>query len=272
MPARPDPGAARALAWVYSPAAQRPPLAALCAIEREIGASLRPGLDHQVAHARLDWWREECARAARGTPTHPLTRELAAHLPPAAIADLAGLVDAAVWDLAAATFATRRELAAYCERWSVAMAAPLARCAAPEPPAQAVRELGCKLREMELLLHLAGDARAGRIRLPLDELARAQAVPAELARPPWRESLAELVRARHRELRAALAQAVHALTPAGQAGLRGLVIWAAVTSGHSARAERRLPRAGRTREPHLLLDGWRAWRAARRVAAGRAVL
>src|SRR2546430_4115889 len=36
-------------------------------------------------------------------------------------AGLAGLVDIAVWDLAAATFGTRRELEGYCERWSAAM-------------------------------------------------------------------------------------------------------------------------------------------------------
>lgn len=275
MPGKPDSGSARALAWVYSPAAQQPPLAALCAIEREIGANLRPGLDHQVAHARLAWWREECARCVQGSPSHPLTRELRASVPPAALpalAGVAGLVDAAVWDLATATFGTRRELDGYCERWSTAMVTPLACCAVPPLAAGTARELGRNLRELELLLALAGDARAGRIRVPLDALERAGVAPEELAQPPWRDALAGLLRERHRELRAALAAGVHALTPAGQAGLRGLVVWAAVTAGHSLRAEQGLPRAGFMREPHLLLDGWRAWRAARRTAAGRGAL
>ena len=48
-PARPGPSATRALAWLYAPEPQRPLLAALWALEAEIGASLQPGLDHQVA-------------------------------------------------------------------------------------------------------------------------------------------------------------------------------------------------------------------------------
>jgi phytoene/squalene synthetase len=114
----------RYLAWLYSPAPQQHVLALLCEIENEIAGSLRSGVDHHVAHARLQWWREECERCAQGRPVHPLTRELAkaygaiGAAPPAGIA---GFVDAAVWDLASATFETRKELIAYCERWSAAM-------------------------------------------------------------------------------------------------------------------------------------------------------
>src|SRR5215472_13396720 len=178
--ARPGASATRALAWLYAPETQRPLLAALYAIEEEIGASLRPGLDHQVAHARLEWWRAECARTAQARPAHPLTRALAdafAGRDLGSLAGLAGLVDAAVWDLAAATFETRRELAGYCERWAGAIVGPLAGFAAPEVDSAAGRALGAALREGELLAGLARDARAGRLRLPLDELAAAQVDP-----------------------------------------------------------------------------------------------
>ncbi|HYP64841.1 MAG TPA: squalene/phytoene synthase family protein, partial [Steroidobacteraceae bacterium] len=124
----------RSLARLYSSTVQRPVFAALSSLEREIGVSLRPGLDHQVAHTRLAWWREECDRTARGSPAHPLTRELAALLAPlgtAPLAALTGFVDTAVWDLSCATFDTRRELTGYCERWSAAMIAPLVSLAAP---------------------------------------------------------------------------------------------------------------------------------------------
>src|SRR4051812_2877762 len=66
----------RYLAWLYSPPEQQPVLAALCQIEAEIAGSLKSGIDHHVAHARLQWWREECERTAQGRPVHPLTREL----------------------------------------------------------------------------------------------------------------------------------------------------------------------------------------------------
>ena len=124
-PARPDDAphvlsASRYLAWLYSPASQQPVFAKLCEIESEIAGSLRPGIDHHVAHARLQWWREECERCAQGRPVHPLTRELVkayGAVPgeqPSPLAGISGFVDTAVWDLAGATFETRKELTAYC--------------------------------------------------------------------------------------------------------------------------------------------------------------
>src|SRR5215472_4756634 len=223
IPARPDASATRALAWLYAPEKQRPLLAALCAIEAEIGASLRPGFDSLVAPLRLDWWRAECARTAEGRPAHPLTRDLAAAFAgrdPAPLAGLAGLVDAAVWDLAAATFETRRELTGYCERWAEAFVVPFTRFAAPAVERAASRALGAALRESELLARLARDARAGRLRLPLDELAAARVDPSRLAQPPWPEALAALVGARHQALRAALAATVAGLPREAQPALR----------------------------------------------------
>ena len=93
-----------------------------------------------------------------------------APLGPAPLAGLAGFVDTAVWDLSCATFDTRRELAGYCERWSAAMIAPLVSLALPEAPAAQAHAIGVSLREIELLLALAADARSGRLRIPLDEL------------------------------------------------------------------------------------------------------
>src|ERR1700689_2820915 len=148
MPGRPDFPANRALAWLYCPPAQRRLLAALCALEGQIGASLAAGLDHQLAHTRLAWWREECARCAQGRPSHPITRELAELLAPIdahSLEGLCGFVDTATWDLAAASFATRRELSGYCERWSAAMIEPLARLAEPTLAPGQARSLGARL-------------------------------------------------------------------------------------------------------------------------------
>lgn len=266
--ARPDASATRALAWLYAPQEQRPLFAALCALEGEVGASLRPGLDHQVAHLRLEWWRAECARTAAGTPSHPLTRAVAECLAgrdAAPLAGLTGLVDAAVWDLAGATFETRRELSAYCGRWAEAIIVPLAQFAAPGVDRAAGRALGALLRESELLAHLAREARAGRLRLPLDELAAARVDPARLAEPPWPPGLAALLSERHRALRGQLAAAVAALPRAAQPALRALLVWAALAGAASHRTVRRLPGGLPGSDDHGVLDGWRAWRAARRA-------
>src|SRR5690348_2518522 len=134
MSAKPEANSPRFLAWLYSTRSQQPVLASLCGIEQEIGASLRSGIDHHVAHTRLEWWRAECARCAAGNPVHPLTRELriqVQRLAPggeanSALGGLSGFADMATWDLAGATFERRKELTAYCRRWAAAMIVPVA--------------------------------------------------------------------------------------------------------------------------------------------------
>src|SRR3954454_8230391 len=127
----PESQSARYFALLYAAPAERPALEALFGIEREVLDSVHPSLDHHVAHSRLQWWREECERAARGGAAHPLTRALITALgdPQAKsvpqLGGLCGIVDVAIWDLASATFETRRELDAYCQRWAVAMIEPL---------------------------------------------------------------------------------------------------------------------------------------------------
>ena len=354
--------AARYLAWLYSPASQQPVFAKLCEIESEIAGSLRSGIDHHVAHARLQWWREECERSAQGRPVHPLTRELVkayGAVPagqPSPLAGISGFVDAAVWDLAGATFETRKEMTAYCDRWAAAMfetaaaqgaagdrtatrtvsaaagtgtsaatnsgpgaaasaatnsglgaaasgatnsragasasmAANSRASAATSPAANAGaslaanaaasdtspsvpgagsrwRVLGAAVREIELLADLAREAHVGRLRVPLDELERAGVEMKSLAQPPWPAPLVALMRERHEALRATIGECLGTLVREQQAEFRGLLVWAALAWKQSARAQRALPNTISPRRYHALADGWLAWRAARRAAAG----
>ncbi len=274
MSEKPEAQTPRFLAWLYSTPLQQPVLASLCGIEREIAASVRPGVDHHVAHTRLEWWREECQRCAAGLPVHPLTRELRSHLEQltpgkrveAALAGLPGLVDAATWDLASATFERREELTAYCRRWAAAMIVPLAFAEAD------LTGLGAALCELELLGRLAGDARAGRLRIPLDELERAGIAPAALATPPWPPELARILRERHQALRRQLAAAVASLAPQIQRSARGLLVWAALAWQASQRAERALPRAPSASLWSAAAANWRAWGTARAAARGNLTL
>jgi hypothetical protein len=77
-----EPGSIADLVALYTPPAARGVLRALLAVESEIRASAQPGLDHTIAHVRLDWWRQEIERTLEGQAAHPLTRELSAALAP----------------------------------------------------------------------------------------------------------------------------------------------------------------------------------------------
>jgi 15-cis-phytoene synthase len=271
MSEKPEAHTPRFLAWLYSTRSQQPVMAALCGIEREIGASVRPGVDHHVAHTRLEWWRAECERCAAGNPAHPLTRELLTHLQDAApaaqtgsaLAGLSGLVDTATWDLAGATFEQRAELTAYCRRWAAAMVIPVA------PAAADSSDWGAALRELELLGNLARDAKSGRLRVPLDELEQATVAPQTLATPPWPLGLVAILRGRHQTLRRQLAAAVANLSPESQQSARGLLVWTALASQASLRAERALPHPPVESVVSAAAANWRAWRAARAASCGR---
>jgi phytoene synthase len=275
MPATTESHSARYFALLYSPASQRLVLDSLFGIEREIFESLRPGLDHHVAHSRLQWWREECERAVVGRPVHPLTRALVDAVTGAQLAGLCGLVDVAVWDLAGATFETRRELTAYCERWSAAMIEPLApRKAADATGTSDTRvtnwsTLGAAIREIEMLSHLAREAHYGRLRVPLDELESAKADPGALAKPPWPAPVVELLRARHESLRDEITRTLGEVDRVQQPGLRGVLVWAALARRASQRTERALPDRLRPGRFDSVADAWFAWRIARRATTGR---
>jgi phytoene/squalene synthetase len=278
MSANPEPNSARYFALLYSPETQRAVLDALFGIENEVSNSLRPGLDHHVAHSRLQWWREECERAANRRAVHPLTKALVDALKeplatsPASLTGLTGFVDVTVWDLAGATFETRRELTAYCERWAAAMIEPLVAGATPLPSSlQSTnwRALGAAMREIELLANLAREAHYGRLRVPLDELDTVKADPGSLAKTPLPEAVANLLRVRHKSLRDEMVGVLGALDPEQQPRLRGLLVWVALVWRSSLRAELALPDGLRAGRFDAVADAWFAWRIARRATIGR---
>lgn len=129
---------ARFFAWLYTPQAAREGTAALLAIEHEIMASARAGLDHSVAHARLGWWQEEAGRLCVAIPQHPVAialyrRFLAAGLPPP---DLRALPELAARKLARSTLGRggpvpQDEVRADAALWAEGLFRPLTALATP---------------------------------------------------------------------------------------------------------------------------------------------
>lgn len=276
QPESPPPAPAnlpRYFAWLYSPPRPRAALQALLAIENEIRSCLRPGFEHNVAHVRLEWWREESERFAQGVPVHPFTRALIPLTPPQARRGLRGLVGITVWDLASATFETREEFTGYCQRWGSALIEPLVASAAPdhlspERAAQLGQTVGAALREIELLAALAEEAQYGRLRIPLDELSGIAVTPELVSKAPWPPALAQLVRERLRTLSEQLSESVATLRDEEKPPLRGLLVWIALGQRLAKRAASALPAAAPRGRAQMLSDTWHAWRAARRAMKG----
>lgn len=218
-----------------------------------------------VAATKLQWWRDELARASRGEARHPVTR---------ALGDTARGIDVAAGDaLVVATlalreagpppdFATQRSLA---ER----IYAPIARL---EQSVSGIAEAGATESGAIATLHARAlshlvrelartpfDDEEMRATLPLNRLARHQLTREALAQP------GEARNAAVRDQLADIAQGLAAIDPAG-ASLVTRVRW---------RLDRALvAAAGRARDPLPVLwrglgraplsTFWHAWREARR--------
>jgi len=266
------PGSLRHLVWLYGGAESQARHAALFAIEHEIAASIGPALDHAVAHARLGWWEEECERLAATLPRHPRAVELLresrrAGLPPP---DLRPLVAAARWDLARATPETRHEHLQRCTEWARGVFRQLG----PAEATDWLLRVGTLIEELALLDTLRDDARAGRLRVPLADLAPRGLTLAALRAEATDPALCDYLRTRHREARTALRRELAALDPSARPALRAALVWGTLAAIRSERAERALPgRPGAGRFDRWF-DPWRdngsAWTAARRALTGRA--
>jgi phytoene synthase len=268
-PVHPGPGfplaSLRYFVWLYSPPEQQRVVQSLLGLEREIAGTQRAVTEHQVVHVRLEWWRAECERLGAGNPIHPLTRALAEEANklqlPTVPADLAGFVDIATWDLAGATFESQREITAYCERWASAMFKSIAAFTGRASPP--IKVLGAAVREIEFLVELARDAHSGRLRLPLEELERVAADPRALAKPPWSDAVAALIRGRAGALRASVTASLDELRRGEPERLRSLFVWAGLALRLARRIERALPGPVMPGRADTLAESWQAWRAAR---------
>jgi hypothetical protein len=243
LPPPPAAGSPRYFALLYSPVAVRATLTTLLALADEISAGAGRGLDHSVAHVRLDWWRLEAERYARGEPQHPWLRALLAHDPAGGRLNLTPLVEAAAMDLATETLSSQPGTALQRAVFELAETALRAHQRADAPSALLQRalsdlaECACELERFA----------TGRMQRPSAGEPAASGAPAAL----------EMVRRQAQDIDRAL-----------QPRLAPLLVWIALAARHAQR---------RARYPHRksgsALDGFAdnivAWNAARRASRGR---
>jgi hypothetical protein len=213
---------------LYVPRAQRPALSRLLSLADEIGAGAARGLDHEVAHARLEWWRHEAARYASGQSQHPWLRDSNDAHQGATRIELQPLLQAAAIDLAQAL---------------------------QRPPG------GERLRRA-VFVEAARLLGAGPPSPTLDEaLGALAALSWQGEQRPTANSAAANAAAANAVGEQALSAAVQRLGAALQPRLAPLLVWAAMAAQGSRPQRNSMRRA--------IADNIRAWRIARRAAAGR---
>lgn len=253
----------------FAPREQRTAIAAVFEIEAGVLESLRAGVLHEVAHARLEWWQQELERLAHAEPRHPAARRLdtEARAIGASPPELRGLLDYARVELAGAGFMTREELDAHARHWalSVFRAVALADAATVggETRAAAERlasEAGPALCELEWLDSFSRDARRGRVHWPLGD------PPSDhtpwTARPLGAREL-DALRERRKEVCGTLIAAAHRPQAALRPALRVALLWIALAVAEARGdadvfdddARRRARQAGPWR---LTMRAWRA--------------
>ena len=104
--------------FVFLPQDMRRAITAFYALCRELDDVVDECHDHQIAEAKLDWWREEIARFAAGTPEHPATRALldtaqGRNAPPALLLEI---IDGMAMDLDDLRYPDFKSLNLYCYR------------------------------------------------------------------------------------------------------------------------------------------------------------
>lgn len=173
------PGSMRYFALLYTPPPKRAAVSALYVIDAEIRESAQSA-NHDVAHTRLQWWRQEIDRLANANPQHPATRILNEQpdFDRKLFSRLHELLVAADMDLARMTYLNARELRAYCARSGgivqELIAMLLVNPAALDDAARAsANRIGVGVRQAEMLRDVRQDAYEGRLYLPLDELEKA---------------------------------------------------------------------------------------------------
>lgn len=184
------------LAALFSPPPQREVVTALLAFRLELVDCVENSSDHDLAHARLNWWREEITHSqARGTAQHPVTRIVQAAGLEAA--PLNRMVRAAELELAGGPFEDTEAFRRYAAAAEGSMTLLAARAAGKpaEIALETAERLGSALALTRVLLDLGREARQGRVLLARDTLeaagVTADQLAAERAAPALRQLVAD---------------------------------------------------------------------------------
>lgn len=261
----------RYFALLYTPEEKRDAATALFLIDAEIRESAQSP-NHDVAHTRLQWWRQEIDRLVNANAQHPAARVLSdASIDRRQFAKLHELIAAADMDLARMTYLDERELRAYCARSGGAVLELFALLLAPagtldDAARSAANRIGSFVRATEALRDVRQDAYDGRLYVPLDALEKHGLKHEDLREKSLSASARELLRALAVSLQSEFDAALAAIPPSVRAYLRPLCVLGELHAALLDAIARRNFDVGAERiELGPIRKPWVAWRAARKA-------
>lgn len=209
------PGSALYYALLQLPLSKRDAAYAAHAFCQEVADIHAAVHDPGVAHAKLDWWRQELARLFAGTPAHPVTRALASVVKNTDIprAAFEAVLHGAEMDLAQMRYLDFAGLSHYCDAAGGAPAELVSRIYGfnnPQTPALA-RTLGHAISLGRRVTDAGLDARAGYVYFPIDELQRFGVTAADLQNGKYSPAFVELMKFQHARARQAITEAAAAI-------------------------------------------------------------
>jgi phytoene synthase len=162
--------------FLFLPEARRRAITALYAFCREVDDVVDECSDTAVAHAKLDWWREELERTYAGQARHPVTRALQAQLDHFNLPQeyLLEIIDGMEMDLENTEYPTFDSLRLYCHRVASVVGLLSAEIFGYQDrrTLDYANLLGMAFQLTNILRDVREDATLGRIYIPIEELER----------------------------------------------------------------------------------------------------
>jgi 15-cis-phytoene synthase len=265
------PGSMRYFSLLYAPPEKREPATALFVIDAEIRESAQSA-NHDVAHTRLQWWRQEIDRLVNANAQHPATRVLSASTNDRrAFIKLHELIVAADMDLARMTYGNEQELRAYCSRSGGAITELLASLLAhpvrlDDAARSAANRIGALVRATEVVRDVRQDAYSGRLYLPLDMTDRYGLKHEDLREKEVSNAARQLLTSLSAQLREDFGATLASIPASIRAYFRPLYVLGELHATLLQQIANRHFDVGTERiELGPLRKPWVAWRAARRA-------